>query len=69
MKRQSCHYIETSQVICRANQLTGFYMMPTLVFNELIFMLASKFKPTLGVSQLDLHKQNKRFFINFLYTG
>ena len=21
------HYIETSQLICRANQLTGFYMM------------------------------------------
>ena len=27
--------IETSQLICRANQLTGFYMMATLAFNEL----------------------------------
>ena len=36
MKRQSCHHIETSQMICSENQLTGFYMMATLAFNELI---------------------------------
>ena len=35
MKRQSCHHIETSQLICSANQLTGLYMMTTLAFNEL----------------------------------
>ena len=29
-------YIETSQLICSANHLTGFYVMATLVFNELI---------------------------------
>ena len=28
--------IETSQLICRANQLSPFYMMATLTFNELI---------------------------------
>ena len=28
--------METSQLICFENQLTGFYMMPTLAFNELI---------------------------------
>ena len=28
---QCPHHIETSQLICRANQLTGFYMMGTLV--------------------------------------
>ena len=33
---QSCHHIETCQFISRANQLTGFYMMTTLAFNELI---------------------------------
>ena len=27
--------METSQLICSANQLTGFYMMATLAFNEL----------------------------------
>ena len=36
IKRQSCHHIETNQLICRANKLTGFYMMVTLAFNELI---------------------------------
>ena len=36
VKRQSRHHIETSQSICSANQLTGFYMMAALVFNELI---------------------------------
>ena len=33
IKCQSCHHIESSQLICRAN---GFYTMTTLVFNELI---------------------------------
>ena len=28
--------METSKMICGANQLTGFYMMASLVFNELI---------------------------------
>ena len=37
-KRQSCNYIEASQLICIANHLTGFYMMVTLAFNELIIV-------------------------------
>ena len=35
IKRQSCHHIEISQLIGRANQLTGLYMIATLAFNEL----------------------------------
>ena len=35
IKPQSCHHTETSQLICSANQLTGFYMMATSAFNEL----------------------------------
>ena len=34
IKRQSCHHIEIS--ICKANQGTAFYMVATLLFNELI---------------------------------
>ena len=34
-KRQSCRPIETSQLICRANQMTGFYMIVILAFNKL----------------------------------
>ena len=34
-KHQSCHHIETIKLICSENQLIGFYMMATLVFNEL----------------------------------
>ena len=30
------YHIETSQLICTTNQLTGLYMMTTLAFNELI---------------------------------
>ena len=41
-KRQSCHHIETSQLICRANQLKCFYMMTTLEFNELKTRLKEK---------------------------
>ena len=40
MRRQSCYHIETSQLICKANQLTGFYMMETLAFDELIEWLS-----------------------------
>ena len=36
IKGQSCHHIETNQLICCTNQLTGVYMMTTLVFNGLI---------------------------------
>ena len=35
IKRQICHHLETSQLICRTNQLTGFYRMATVGFNEL----------------------------------
>ena len=34
IKRQSCHQIETSILICSSHQLTGFYMMATLAINE-----------------------------------
>ena len=27
----SCHHLEATQLICSTNQLTGFYMMATLV--------------------------------------
>ena len=30
-----CHHVGTSQLICGANELTGFYMLVTLAFNEL----------------------------------
>ena len=36
IKCQSFRQIETSQLICRANRLTDFYMNATLVLNELI---------------------------------
>ena len=42
IKRQGYHHIETSQLICRANQLTGFYMMATLAFDELTRALCEK---------------------------
>ena len=35
MKCQDCDHVETSQLICRANQLNGFYLMTALEFNEL----------------------------------
>ena len=38
-----CPYIETSQLICRANQLTGFYMTVTVVFNELTSQNSRKY--------------------------
>ena len=35
IKCQCCHHIETSQLTCIANQLTGFYMRATLAFKGL----------------------------------
>ena len=35
-KRQSCHNIETRQLICSTNQSAGFYMIANLAFSELI---------------------------------
>ena len=51
VKRHSCHHIETSQLTCSANQLTGFYMMVTLVFNELIMILNFVFKSRLIIAK------------------
>ena len=34
-EHQNCYHIETCQSICSANQLTGFYLMTILAFNEL----------------------------------
>ena len=39
---QSCHHVETSQMICFANQLTGFCMIATLVFNGLLMIISGK---------------------------
>ena len=44
IKHESCHNLETSQMICKANQLTGSYMKATLAFNELMRPLIQPFK-------------------------
>ena len=36
IKCQSCHHIETNQLICSANPLNSFCMMSTLAVSELI---------------------------------
>ena len=35
IKCQCCPHIETSQLICTANQLTGFYIRATMALNGL----------------------------------
>ena len=39
IKHQSCHHLETSELICSTNQLPGFYMMTTLEFNALCMII------------------------------
>ena len=41
IKCQCCPHIETSQLICCANQLTGFYMRATLALNGLNTIIAT----------------------------
>ena len=36
IKRQSRHHTEISQLICSPDQLTGFYVIVTLAFNEFL---------------------------------
>ena len=36
IKRQSYHHLETSQLICPANQFASFYIIAAFAFNELI---------------------------------
>ena len=55
IKRQSCYHIETSQLICRVNQLTGFYMMVTVVFNELIYFISFE-KPVFKNGYINFHQ-------------
>ena len=44
MKYQCCHHIETSQLICYANQLTGFYLRAKLTFYGLsVIMVLREF--------------------------
>ena len=35
MKDQGCDHVEASQLICRANQLNGLYLVTALAFNEI----------------------------------
>ena len=60
IKRQSCYYIETNQLICSAIDLTGFLMMATLAFNELIWfsgvgMLKRGFKFFLTMQEIPIN--------------
>ena len=54
---QCFHHIETNQLICRANQLTGFYMMGTLVVKGLIEIYVDNILIFLAL------KQKKNFFV------
>ena len=59
IKRQSSHLIETSKLICTANQLTSFYMVATLAFNELSYFQqiksCSKLFPTHCLCKEQIH--------------
>ena len=52
------HHIETSQLICRAKQLTGFYMMGTLVVKELMSFYSPEIirKTMMNSGGIDLRK-------------
>ena len=61
------HQIETSQLICKGNQLTGFYMMATLGINELsqpTFTCSKSTIETLEKRQKYVQKYNKNNGVN-----
>ena len=56
---QCSHYIDTSQLICSANQLTGFYMMGTLVVKGLINYFFVNTSDSLIICQVEIELLNK----------
>ena len=58
-------------MICRANQFTGFYMMATLVFNELRFSCYHSLRQSLtgGIMILIFSDFGSRFFMLTLGGG
>ena len=54
LQSNCCHHIETSRFICITTQLTGFYMIVAMVFNEL--MIEFKFKAINNNSKI-LHER------------
>ena len=60
---QSCYHIETSQLICKANQLTGFYMIVNLAFSELIASL-NCFTPLIAMKKICENNQNYAIWLN-----
>ena len=57
IKCQCCPHIETSQLICCANQLTGFYMRATLTLNGLILTIINNIVIFLRVARCFLKKK------------
>ena len=52
---QCFHHIETNQLICTANQLTGFYMRATLPFNGLNMQASSIVLRKLRKKQVEIN--------------
>ena len=69
-KCQCCPYIETSQLICTANQLTGFYMRATLARNVLrsnIFRSSFFQIQYIQIYYFDLLLRYYHFYIQLLF--
>ena len=55
IKRQICDHTETRHLICRANQLTCFYLMATLALSELILQaLTAAYLGSCQIYMMDL---------------
>ena len=66
---QCSHHIETSQMICSANQLVGFYMIETLIVKGLkrnIKFFLAMTKMTLILKSVFLHFGSCLFYIKKL---
>ena len=54
------YLIETSPLICKANQLTGFYMAETSVTKNLSSLIQSTYQPVLGQFSLSIPTENRK---------
>ena len=59
LTQQCCPHIETCQLICRANQLTGFYMRATLAFNGLTHLFTGSHKNVFSEGTIHLVSNEK----------
>ena len=58
------HHVETNQLICKANQLIGFYILGTMVINTLIWIFVKDFGYIFNIGKTNDSLSSDGCFVN-----